>query len=131
MCARPQLRGTQRLKSGDGVRRLEKGVLAITREPRVRLERTSCVAPNADDDARVVPRAPEQEREHRGTAKAAVAPDPPAAVENSIDMEREQLRTHGLATRGHAREPCERASCRKELERARHCCARSHDLELR
>jgi hypothetical protein len=128
--ATKRLGAAQRLKGRNRVRRLEKGLAPVAGEPRVRLERAAVAASNTDHDARVVPRAAEQEREHRSAAQAAMAPDPLAAMQNPVDVKGELRRSHALTARRNAGEPCEGAIGREELERARHRGARSHDLEL-
>ena len=131
VCTFSSLRRTQRLKARDPLGWLEVGLASVAGDPGVRLERAAIRAANADDDARIVSGAPQKQRKHCGAAQAAVAPDPLAAIEHAVDVVGEKLRGNLLAAGGNAREPCERAIRRKELERARHRRARGHDLELR
>lgn len=112
------------------MRRLQKGLAAAAGEPGVRLELARLAAPNPDHDARVVSGAPEQKREHRRAAQAAVAPDPLPAMQNPVDVKGELRGREALSTRRNAREPREGAIGGEELERARHRRARGHDLEL-
>jgi hypothetical protein len=125
-----ELRATQSLKGCDGVRWLEKGLASIAGDPRVRLERAAIVAAHADHDARVVSRATQQQCEHGRAAQAAVAPDAAAAMQNPIDVMREQRGTDLLGTGRHALEQREGPIRREQLESARHGRARRDDLEL-
>lgn len=93
-------------------------------------EHTAGTAANADHDVRIMPGPAEQQREHRGSTKAAVAPDALAATQYAIDMKSEQRWRHGLAARGHVREPREGAICLEKLESARHGRAGRQDFEL-
>jgi hypothetical protein len=118
------------MEGRDRVRRLQKGLAPVAGEPRVRLELAPVAAPDTDHDARVMPGAAQQEREHRGPAQAAVAPDPPAAMQDAVDVEGELRGRDVLSAGWHTREPREGAIGREELERERHRCACGHDLEL-
>jgi hypothetical protein len=124
------LRAAQRLEGRDRVRRLQKWFASVAGEPRVRLELTGLAAPNADHDTRVVSAAAEQQREHDCATQAAVAPDPPAAVQDSIDVKGELRRSDSLSTRRNAGEPGEGAIGREKLERARYRGTCRDNLEL-
>jgi hypothetical protein len=87
-------------------------------------------APDADHHARIVAGPAQENGEDGGAPKAAVPPDPPAAVEQPVHVKGEERRRDLLAAARHAREPAEGAVAGKELERARHGEARRHDLEL-
>lgn len=104
--------------------------MPIAGEPGMRLERARGIATNTDHDARVVPGAAEQKREHSCAAKAAVPPYPPAAVQDPVDVKGELRWYDALSARRDAREPREGPVCGKELERARHRRACRDDLEL-
>ena len=96
----------------------------------MRLERASSISAHSEHDARVVSRAAEQEREHRGATEAAVSPESATAVQNPIDVKGEMLRGHALTAARNAREPREGARCREELQRAGDRRARGDDLQL-
>lgn len=119
-----------RLEGRDRVRWLQERFAPIAGEPRVCFENAARIATNTDHHACVVPGAAEQQREHRGAAEAAVAPDSPAAMQNAVDVKGEQRGRHAFAARGHTREPREGLISLEKLERARHGSARRHDLEL-
>src|SRR5665647_1211425 len=92
------LHRTQRVEGRDGVRWLQVRLRAVAGEPGVGLEHPRIGAAHADDDARVVAGAAEEEREHGSAAQAAVAPDPPAAVQDPIDVEGQERRSCLLYT---------------------------------
>ncbi len=127
---RSALGAAERMEGGDRAGRLEKWLRAVAREPCVRFQLAGPASTDADHHARVVSRPAKQNGEDGGTTQAAVLPEPPPAVQQTIDVECEESRRDVFPAPRHALDPCERAIGGKELEGARHRGASRHDLEL-